>query len=143
MSLPWIRTGIRTRYGERVGARCGARVVARLREDRGQAAFEFTGMVPIILGTLILLWQTALIGYALSLAGNAADEAARAGAVGASCQEAGQKYLTGAWSAAVDCGGDGELVTATVDVNIPILFPGFTIDAGVRGHASALRESGG
>ncbi|MFV2120819.1 pilus assembly protein, partial [Streptomyces sp. Act-28] len=30
-------------------------------------------MVPLVLGVLLLLWQAALVGYAYSLAGNAAD----------------------------------------------------------------------
>ncbi|MFI1398381.1 TadE/TadG family type IV pilus assembly protein [Streptomyces sp. NPDC020681] len=115
----------------------------RLRDDRGQAVIEFTGTVPVILATLVLLWQAALLGYTFSLAGNAADEAARAGAVGGAgaCQAAGQAHLPGAWTGETDCAGDGDLYTASVRVSLPVLFPGgpnlpITVDA----HGSAAWE---
>ncbi len=47
--------------------------------DRGQVTVEFLGMTPAILVTLVVLWQLVLVGYTFTLAGNAADEAARAG----------------------------------------------------------------
>ncbi|WP_433572290.1 TadE/TadG family type IV pilus assembly protein [Streptomyces sp. CA-251247] len=125
------------------GGRGAASVVARLRGDRGQAAIEFTGTVPVILATLVLLWQAALLGYTFSLAGNAADAAARAGAVDGDCSAAGTEDLPGAWQggASVNCGESGDLVTATVVLDVPVLFPGsvnfpFRFDA----HASAARE---
>ncbi|MYS43391.1 pilus assembly protein, partial [Streptomyces sp. SID5998] len=52
---------------------------ARLRDDSGQVAIEFLGMAPTIVITLVLLWQCVLLGYTYTLAGNAADEAVRAG----------------------------------------------------------------
>ncbi|MER7398011.1 TadE/TadG family type IV pilus assembly protein, partial [Streptomyces sp. NPDC000151] len=57
-----------------------ARRLRRMRQDRGQVAVEFLGMLPLILVTLVLLWQCALVGFTYTLAGNAADQAARAGA---------------------------------------------------------------
>jgi hypothetical protein len=113
------------------------------RDDRGQAAIEFTGMVPIILATMALLWQATLIGYTFSLAGNAADEAARAGTVGGAgaCQSAAAKNLPGAWQATgVTCGADGDLYRARVPLEIPVLFPGFTIPVQVTGDAAAANE---
>ncbi len=47
--------------------------------DRGQVTVEFLGMTPTIIVTLVVLWQLVLVGYTFTLAGNAADEAARAG----------------------------------------------------------------
>lgn len=35
----------------------------RRRGDRGQVAVEFLGMTPLILLTLIVLWQCVLVGY--------------------------------------------------------------------------------
>ena len=52
----------------------------RGRAGPGQTVIEFVGVVPLILLLLVALWQCALVGYTFVLAGNAADEGARAGA---------------------------------------------------------------
>ncbi|WP_228045119.1 pilus assembly protein [Streptomyces ferrugineus] len=103
-------------------------------------------MTPLIIITLVLLWQFVLLGYTFTLAGNAADEAARAGAASegqAACQEAGLEHLPGSWEggASVDCQASGGYVTADVHLEVPVLFPGaigfpFTVD----GHAGAVQE---
>ncbi|MFJ9827609.1 TadE/TadG family type IV pilus assembly protein [Streptomyces sp. NPDC101160] len=113
------------------------------RDDRGQVAVEFVGMLPLILLTLVLLWQCVLIGYTYTLAGNAADEAARAEAVGDDCEAAATRHLDGAWKsgASVTCGSSGGMVHVTVTLRVPVLFPGavsFPFD--VRGEAGAVRE---
>ncbi|MEU6483217.1 pilus assembly protein [Streptomyces sp. NPDC046887] len=103
---------------------------------------EFTGMVPIVLGTIALLWQTALVGYTFALAGNAADEAARAGAVSGAgaCQAAAARTVNGSWSASAACGESGDLYTATVTMNMPVLFPGFDVPVPVNGTAAVASE---
>lgn len=119
----------------------------RAGEDEGQVTIEFLGMTPLILITLVLLWQFVLLGYTYSLAGNAADEAARAGTAvpagqrQAACQEAGTDKLPGAWSGTVSCATGGGYVKATVTLQVPVLFPGsigFPFD--VEGHAGAVEE---
>ena len=115
-------------------------------DDRGQVTIEFLGMTPLIILTLVLLWQFVLLGYTFSLAGNAADEAARAGAVSegqAGCEEAALQHLPGAWEggASVECGAGGGYATADVHLEVPVLFPGaigfpFTVD----GRAGAVQE---
>lgn len=79
--------------------------------DRGQVSVELLGMTPLILLTLVLMWQAVLVGYTFTLAGNAADEAVRAataaprgGARQAACAEAGLKHLSGAWRGTRRCG---------------------------------------
>ncbi|MEK8144684.1 TadE family protein [Streptomyces sp. M10(2022)] len=73
--------------------------------DRGQTAIEFLGVTPLIILLLVALWQCALIGYTFSLAGNAADQGARAG-TGApfsreqACVRAAEQDLPGAWASA-------------------------------------------
>lgn len=122
----------------------------RRRGDRGQVAVEFLGMTPLILLTLIVLWQCVLVGYTYTLAGHAADEAVRAGTAAdpgardAACQEAGLEDLPGAWTGEVECATGGGLVTADVRLEVPVLFPGsigfpFTVD----GHAGAVEEERG
>lgn len=142
------RPGRRSRPGARPGARPLSRLSARLKDDRGQAVIEFIGTAPLILATCVLLWQAALVGYTFSLAGNAADEAARAGAVAdpgnrnAACHEAASDKLPGAWSLGdVRCPEAGDLVEATVPVKIPVLVPGFDLPVGLEGRASATKES--
>ncbi len=49
----------------------------RRRQDGGQTAIEFLGLLPLILITLALVAQAAIIGYGHVVAGNAAAAAAR------------------------------------------------------------------
>ncbi|WP_328873547.1 pilus assembly protein [Streptomyces sp. NBC_00287] len=119
-------------------------------DDRGQVTIEFLGMTPLIILTLVLLWQCALLGYTFTLAGNAADEAVRAGTAAdpgarqGACQAAGLDKLPGAWEggAQVECATGGGYVTAEVRLEVPVLFPGsigfpFTVE----GHAGAVEEA--
>jgi len=121
----------------------------RGRDDRGQVTVEFLGMTPLILLTLVLVWQFVLVGYTFTLAGNAADEAVRAGtavppgARQAACQEAGLKQVSAAYrdGATVTCGGT-DYVTADVELRVPVLFPGFLgFPFPVHGHAGAVGEA--
>ncbi|MEU7020349.1 TadE/TadG family type IV pilus assembly protein [Streptomyces sp. NPDC046203] len=109
-------------------------------------AVEFVGMLPLILLTLVLLWQCVLIGYTYTLAGNAADEAARAGAVDGDCRAAALRHLDGAWKAkaAPDCSGpSGGMYRARVTLKVPVLFPGAgSIPWDVVGEAAAVWEGG-
>ncbi|MFD5841601.1 pilus assembly protein [Streptomyces chartreusis] len=103
-------------------------------------------MLPMIVITLVLMWQFVLVGYTFTLAGNAADEAVRAGTAAegqAGCEEAGLQHLPQAWQgdASVQCGAGGGYVTADVTLRVPVLFPGaigfpFTVE----GHAGAVQE---
>lgn len=104
-------------------------------------AIEFVGTVPLILLLVAAVWECVLIGYAFSLAGNAADEAARAGAVkgAAECQAAAGKYIGTGWKKSVSCGASGDVYKATVTLNIPVLFPGLGFGS-IDGTAGAAME---
>ncbi|MFC9297171.1 TadE/TadG family type IV pilus assembly protein [Streptomyces sp. NPDC057011] len=110
------------------------------RGDRGQLAIEFAGTVPLILLLVAAVWECVLIGYAFSLAGNAADEGARAGAVGRSCEDAARKHVGTAWTMGVTCGTSGEVYTATVRLNLPVLFPGLDIGVPIEGTGGSSKE---
>ncbi|MGW0941781.1 TadE/TadG family type IV pilus assembly protein [Streptomyces sp. NPDC002623] len=119
--------------------------------DRGQVTIEFLGMTPLIIVTLVVVWQFVLVGYTFTLAGNAADEAVRAGTAAhpgerqAACQQAGLAELGSAWkgNAEVNCGGTG-YVTADVTLHVPVLFPGLIdFPFPVHGHAGAVEEEDG
>ncbi|MET7680309.1 TadE/TadG family type IV pilus assembly protein [Streptomyces sp. NPDC005423] len=133
--------------------RVKARGRDRARErDRGQVTIELLGMTPLIILTLVLMWQIVLVGYTYTLAGNAADEAVRAataavrgGARDAACRQAGLDKLSAAWrsGAQVSCWTSNGFVTADVYLNVPVLFPGsigFHVP-GIHGHAGAVEEA--
>ncbi|MER5761752.1 TadE/TadG family type IV pilus assembly protein [Streptomyces sp. NPDC002082] len=106
-------------------------------------SFEFVGMLPYILLTVVAVWECVLIGYAYSLAGNAADEAARAGAVhGAeACQDAADEHISGAWDMdTANCYRSGNLFKAEVTLNLPVLFPGLNLDIDIVGTGGSPNE---
>ncbi|KNB51689.1 AAA family ATPase [Streptomyces caatingaensis] len=101
-----------------------ARLRRRIGGDRGQIAVEFTGIVPMILVALAVVWQCVLVGYTYSLAGHAADRGARAGAVGRDCAAAARADLPDEWRAgAIDCGPRGGVYRAGVRLKVPVLVP--------------------
>jgi pilus assembly protein CpaE len=117
------------------------------RGDRGQVTLETLGMTPVILVTLILVWQAVLAGYTFTLAGNAADKAARAAAVGAApaaVQAAARSDVPGAWTMKgpdVSQGPEQGQISVDLSLRIPVLFPGF-LDfwVPVHGHATTVKE---
>ncbi|MFH0242575.1 TadE/TadG family type IV pilus assembly protein [Streptomyces sp. HK10] len=130
------------------------RTAARSRTggDEGQVAVEFIGMLPVIIATLVLLWQCALLGYTYTLAGDAADRAAHGAAVAdlrkgsrsEACERAGKGGLEGDWrkSARTDCWVDSGLVKAEVALKVPVLFPGIVdFPFSVTGEAAAAKEN--
>ncbi|MFI8912008.1 TadE/TadG family type IV pilus assembly protein [Streptomyces sp. NPDC053513] len=110
--------------------------------DGGQVAVEFVGMVPLILLTLALLWQVVLVGYTYTLAGNAADEAARACAVGDDGPAAARRHIDGAWSVSGgECGApSGGMIHVEVEVEVPALVPGLGGLFPVTAEAGAVYE---
>jgi pilus assembly protein CpaE len=100
------------------------------------------GMTPIILVTLILVWQAVLAGYTFTLAGNAADKAARAAAVGQDPTAAAASDVPSAWNIQVGPPNrsNGQ-VSVDVILHVPVLVPGaidFPVD--IHGHASTVDE---
>ncbi|WP_030668367.1 AAA family ATPase [Streptomyces sp. NRRL B-1347] len=133
------------------GGRKGGRGLRRAtKSDRGAVTLEFAGMFPLLLAVLGILWQCTLYGYSYSLAGNAADEAARAAAaatavdgdVAGACSQAGQKRLPSAWqgSADISCGQDGDVIKARVKLQVPVFFPGTDAGWTVKAEAGAADE---
>ncbi|EPH40629.1 AAA family ATPase [Streptomyces aurantiacus] len=131
-------------------ARKGSRGTRRLgKSDRGAVTVEFAGMFPLVLTVVGILWQCALYGYTYSLAGNAADEAARAataayavsGDAQGACEAAGKEHLPGAWQdAVISCVPAGDVVEATVKVDVPLFFPGVETGWSVDAKAGAASE---
>ncbi|QDQ13419.1 AAA family ATPase [Streptomyces spectabilis] len=130
------------------GGRKGGRGLRRAtKSDRGAVTLEFAGMFPLLLAVLGILWQCTLYGYSYSLAGNAADEAARAAAAavvsgdGGACDSAAKEHLPGAWQdAGVSCAAEGDVMKARVDIKVPVFFPGVTTGWEVHAEAGAAVE---
>ncbi|WP_369206811.1 CpaE family protein [Streptomyces sp. PU-14G] len=128
------------------------RIAPRIRQEgeRGSLSVEFAGMAPVVLLTLALLWQCVLIGYTFTLAGNSADEAARAATAAAAyddpqaaCESAARAHLPAKWreGASVSCSRGGTVWKANVDLRTPILFPGAAgLPFTVGGEAGAAEE---
>ncbi|MCX5204538.1 AAA family ATPase [Streptomyces sp. NBC_00237] len=120
--------------------------------DKGAVSVELAGMLPLILFVVALMWQGAVLGYTYSIAGNAADEGARAGTAAyaeggdgvAACQAAARKNVPAAWQGGMDpgCVAEGSVYKATIRLETPILFPGVGNIANVEGEAGAALEGG-
>ncbi|OEJ25258.1 septum formation initiator [Streptomyces agglomeratus] len=123
--------------------------------DRGAVTVELAGMAPLIIFVMVAMWQAVLFGYTFSLAGNAADEGARAATAAATrgddpvaaCVAAAQERLPSSWLADADapsCREEGNLWKAEVGLNTPVLFPGVgSFPWDVSGSAGAAMEGDG
>ncbi|MFE5731262.1 TadE/TadG family type IV pilus assembly protein [Streptomyces sp. NPDC056528] len=108
-------------------ARAGSR-----KDDRGQAALEFLGWLPVLLLVGLLAVQLGLGAFAAQQAGTAARAAARVAAdpdAETSAQQAAQAAVSD-WLAdgtnvpPPNDWGDGVTVTVTVRVRVPSVVPG-------------------
>ncbi|MFD6421602.1 TadE family protein [Streptomyces sp. NPDC060198] len=116
--------------------------------DRGQTAIEFLGMTPFIILIMLVLWELALVGYTFSLAGNAADKGARAGAgaefgSSSACRQKARENLPDAWegNAVISCRGGSSLYRTKVRLKVPVLVPGlFDLDVHIDGDAASPQE---
>ncbi|NLU66647.1 pilus assembly protein [Streptomyces sp. HNM0574] len=121
-----------------------------MRGQQGAATVEFVGTAPVVLAVAAVLWQCVLLGYTFSLAGNSADEAARAATAAAAdgdpqgaCRAAATEHLPQAWAsgAAVSCTRTGGLWKAEVGLSAPVLFPGAAqLPFRITGSAGAAEE---
>jgi hypothetical protein len=98
--------------------------VRRLRDESGQVAVEFVGMIGWLLLAGLLIWQLLLVTWTFTQASNAARTASRVDARGGDPEKAGKNALDRGLrkGAKVEMSASGE--RATVRVPIPILLPG-------------------
>ncbi|MFI6346295.1 TadE/TadG family type IV pilus assembly protein [Streptomyces sp. NPDC050560] len=98
------------------------------RDDRGQVAIEYVGLLPVLLLVAVAAVQLGLAIFAVQQAGTAARAAARVAAqpdADTDPQTAGRAAVSGWLDAHVSGGGGGgDSVTVTVRVDIPSLVPG-------------------
>lgn len=94
-----------------------------LATENGSAALEFVGVFPVVVLLVLLCWQAGLTMVSFALTGHAANEAARAVAVGDDPGTATADIPS--WFAqdmAVSAAGS----SVRVHTNLPILVPGWT-----------------
>lgn len=93
--------------------------------EDGQAALEFTGMFPLIMLLVLLVWQVGLTAAALALTGHAADEGARRAALGQDVSRALDTVPS--WFARSMTVTQAPAADAVrVRTELPILVPGFS-----------------
>jgi pilus assembly protein CpaE len=133
-------------------------LLARLGGERGQTTVEFIGMFPILLVTVLLLWQIAITGYTYVAAGHAAREGARelatdptdpADEKGMSQKErdkqpyrvAARDDLQHAWRGSSEVELRGK-VTVSVRLSVPVLIPGIKSPVKIGTTADTVLEDG-
>jgi hypothetical protein len=86
--------------------------------ERGQATVELVALLPLVAVLAGALWQAAVAGQAVWLAGSAARAAARASAVGADARAAARRVLPARLEPGLVVtrvhGGDGIRVTIAI-----------------------------
>lgn len=138
------------------------RLARRTPSRRDAGMLEFTAMLPLILITVMLVWEAFLIGMAATYAGHSANEGARVAAVHGSYDEvkkAAVERVSGAWADEdnIDvhyptgrvC--DPERVTRVdpdcgwvrVTIKPPLLFPGVLLPMEVSHRARVIYEGEG
>ena len=108
------------------------------RSASGQASVEFVALLPALAAFLVIAAQTAVVGWGLWAAGNAARAGARAQEVGSDAKAAARRALPGALRhGAVIRDADG----VRVRVRIPALVPGVRLPS--VSAASTLGDAAG
>ncbi|WP_329621426.1 pilus assembly protein [Streptomyces sp. NBC_01255] len=106
--------------------------------DRGQAAIEYLGFLPLLLIVGLAGLQLGIAAYAAQQAGTAARAAARAATTdeenAPDCRTAGRAAVSGWVDPQIEgCGGEGgEAAVITVRVEIPPVLPFWDFDPVVK-----------
>ncbi|GAA4783399.1 TadE/TadG family type IV pilus assembly protein [Streptomyces ziwulingensis] len=98
------------------------------RRDRGQAALEYLGFVPILILVALAGVQIGLIAYTAQQAGTAARAGARAASLDDSAQEGCARAVSDWLSVSCSAAEGADEVTVTATVTIPSIVPGWNFD---------------
>ena len=101
----------------------------RQTRERGAAALEFLGVIPVLVLTAIIALQLGIVGWTVVAAADAARAGARADALNLDPQAAAQEALPGRLSQGAALSGthSGEGYRFTVGVRVPSLVPGLQL----------------
>lgn len=92
-----------------------------VRQEDGIEILEFVGLFPLVLLTIMIIWQFMLVGYTAIIVASAAREGARATAVREDCYNAVVRASPG-WDDStrqIQCQVNGDTVIVTVKLQIP------------------------
>lgn len=104
--------------------------------EGGQASVEFVGAIPALVAGALILWQLALAGHSLWLAGNAARVAARADLVGRDPRAAARSAVPRGMEPGLRVERQGDGRTLRVRLRVPLLLPRWRSPATVSAAAS-------
>jgi hypothetical protein len=106
--------------------------------ERGQATVELVALLPLLALAVALMWQAALAGQAIWLAGSAARAAARADAIGLDAAAAARRVLPSRLERglAVSAHGDGAVA---VSIRVPSVVGGSLASVGARARFAPQR----
>jgi hypothetical protein len=90
-------------------------------DQRGLETLEFVGLFPLVLLTILIVWQFMLVGYAAIVAAGVAREGARAAAIGHSPHSAVEEACPPGLRCRVDdfYRGPGDMRTVVAEVQVP------------------------
>lgn len=97
-------------------------LTGRWRDQRGQAAIEFVGLLPLLLVAAMFAWQILIVGYTATSTTNAARTASRVATRDGDAEKAATEALPGVLREGAKAKVDGTRVT--LEVAVPILMPG-------------------
>jgi uncharacterized protein (UPF0333 family) len=107
-----------------------------LKEERGQVATEFMGMLWLLLLSGVFVWQIMLVAWSADQAANAARVATRVEARKGNASKAAHWAVSSGLRDGMKVDNSGD--TATVSVRVPIIFPGLGDDKLRIGRSASL-----
>lgn len=114
-------------------------------KDAGQTSVEFLGIMPLILGVVVILWEAVVLGMALQTAAHGANEGARSAAVGKSPEQVREDVrdrMTDAWAKRASIDYEQGDPNVTVSLNIPVLLPSVELPWKMSSTATVVDETG-
>jgi hypothetical protein len=106
--------------------------------ERGQATVELVALLPLLALAVALMWQAALAGQAIWLAGSAARAAARADAIGLDAAAAARRVLPSRLERGLAVSADGDGAVA-VSIRVPSVVGGSLASVGARARFAPQR----
>ncbi|WP_270182998.1 TadE/TadG family type IV pilus assembly protein [Alkalihalobacillus sp. CinArs1] len=95
------------------------KLTSYLKNEKGSQTIEFLAVFPLVIVAFMIIWQMALVAYAVVVTESAARDGARAASVGGNAQQVAERSAGGLQIQSVSSVESGEDVTVTVVSRIP------------------------